>query len=218
MAEKTRDWWRVVEIVTLLVAAISAAFSAYQSRVSIEISRTQNANAVLFQSRLEAQKQYISAYGELDTTLYLIAAEMPVTSIDLEEKSQLANLSIEQLRRAAAVAKQSISAYGHYEHSVNVARGIWPDILEKQIVHAGDDARVASSCYRTVGSPPMTSEELALTRKNLQTSCASLHVKVSDFRDASNAVVYAMLTETRASLAGVGANRSGDSGVTLNDE
>lgn len=197
-------WPRAIELGLLTVAALASAYSAQQSHAAIEGARDQNANTVLFQSRLDAQQRYIQAYGELDTALQLMTAESTEAQFDFEETASIERASVAQLARAAKVAKASIPALGDYRRNVNASRGVWPAPIEAKILHAYEDAVTATACYSVAASPPMNESELPAERRAMLDNCKLLLVKYKDFRDASNDVVNSMVIATRGTLSGVG--------------
>ena len=215
------DWLRLTEVVFLALATIAAAYSAHQARRSAdqaresvqdarkaaESSRNQMANSVLFQARLEAQRRYIRASGDLIAALQQVASETPDTGIDLEEPQQLRSITTKELRRIAVVTRKTIPSFIQYQYAVNEGRGIWSDSLEQRIAHAGEDAREAAACYMEAGSPPMFEAELPQKRTNLMTFCRKMVARYGNLMNASNDVINGMLQETRAALQRTGAER-----------
>jgi hypothetical protein len=183
-------------------AAKAARDQATALKESLEISRKQNgisanalnasASATLLQTRVGALTRYNSAYGRLDAEFQDVAAALAEQGFDLETSEALSDLTMQNARRIAKIARPSIAVFRSYASEVNNSRGVWKSKTDKEIKHAYEDGLEAMRCFNEAGLPPASETLLPAHKRLLETFCKNLFGKWKNFRDASNVAANSM--------------------------
>lgn len=195
------SWGRTVELIAVVATAFFAGWAANEARLNTDAGRDEAVHSLIFDHRLEAQRDYIKAGTKLGMTLREMLARTPDHGIDLEEPSQLASVTLQQLMSMTGDMRTSFSAYGDFEAAAVAAKGLWAPETEADLVRSVDSAREAIDCFGEVSNPPMNDAELPAKRIRLLRACAALGPKHQSYNSFFVKTLNEMIGDTRGTLA-----------------
>lgn len=165
------DWTRFFAVTSLVISSLTAVYAHNQATAAREIPF----QAVLYQTRVDAMRDYARAYRRLDNGFRATLVDMPF----LVDSPEALNQTLDsQMQENAVVARRFIETHANYIAELSSNMGIWPEAIQKEVANASEQASVAAQCFFQLGA--RTLKEVSFTEKQVRDYWAEVRQRAAE--------------------------------------